>query len=623
MPALPDWTRGIHHDGSAAHVSNPNPALGEAVTLRLRVPRSAPVRAAFVRTCPDGEHHHQAMHIAAQDELTTWWEAPLTASMPRNTYRFKLITETGSVYVTAGGVFVADVPDWFSFTLLAGYQAPAWVPDAVFYQIFPDRFHNGDPANDVADGEYEQFGYRSVRRDWDAAPSSFQKHGNLDFYGGDLQGITEKLDYLADLGVTALYLNPIFVSESNHKYDVRDFFRVDPHLGGDEALADLRAALDARGMRLMLDITPNHISYHHPWFTAARQDPDAPTAEYFAKNADGDFETWLGVPSLIKLNYASQKLRDVMYRAPDSALRHWMQAPWRIDGWRLDVANMTGNLLASQRDHEVWREMRAAVKADAPQAYLLGEYFQDGTPHLQGDELDASMNYMGFNVPVRRWIGGEDLGVAHGHPYGDPTPLPTEALAESMQLYLAAVPYTIALQQFNQISSHDITRILHVAGGDEALTRLAFTLLLTFVGTPCLYYGDEIGLGGGTDPDNRRPMDWHADRWNHAIHDHVRQLIALRHASVALRHGGFQLLHAAGDTISYTRQAPEQTLLVVCHRGPTLRTLALPVQHAGWADGTVMRDRLNGMRLVVADGAVTLADVPHGGSYVFEVERNT
>lgn len=619
MSLKPHWTAGVHHDGSSLYVSNPLPAAGETVTIKLRTPLDAPIESVFLRSYPDGEMHQEEMLVCERNAVCIWWMADLHITMPRTDYRFKLLTPDGAYYYNAAGIQKFNSPDWFDFTLLAGYEAPLWVRESVFYQIFADRFHNGDPTNDVEDGQWVRKGFKVKKRRWGELPEKWEKSGSVDFFGGDLQGIAQKLDYIHELGITALYLTPIFHSLSNHRYDIVDFLRVDPHAGGDEGLAELRRALDERDMRLMLDITPNHISYAHPWFVEATRDKKAPTAEYFAiDKTTGAFETWLGVSSLIKLNYSSQKLRDVMYRDPDSALRYWLREPYRIDAWRLDVANMMGNLKWHQLGSEVGRELRAALKADDPQFYIMGEYFQDGTMHLQGDELDAGMNYQGFNVPVRRWLGGADIGVEWDASFGDPRPMDTDAMAEQWRRFMAAVPYAITLQQFNQLSSHDINRILTVVKGDKALVRLGMAMLMTFPGVPCVYYGDEIGLEGGKDPDNRRCMPWDEADWDHDMLAFYKKVIGLRRSCHALAHGGFQTLYAAGDLVVYQRQSTDQRILFAGCRGPgPAESFTVPVWHGGLADGTTLTDLLAGGTYTVRDGMLSFT-LAHGQALVLE-----
>ncbi|MFW5709298.1 MAG: alpha-amylase family glycosyl hydrolase, partial [Chloroflexota bacterium] len=276
-----NWMAGVHHDGSAAYVSKPLPQLNETVTLRLRVPLEAPVERVFIRTAPDGESHHEPMTISHKDASAVYWTGELKATMPHNTYRFWLITPDGGYHYNALAISRASMPDFYDFKLLADYVAPTWVSDAVFYQIFPDRFHNGDPSNDPQDDEWEYRGHAVRKRPWGELPLKWERGGSLDFYGGDLQGITEKLDYLEALGINALYLTPIFSSLSNHRYNIDDFFNVDKHLGGNESLIALREATAQRGIRLILDVTPNHSSNTHEWFKQAQQDPNATTASFY------------------------------------------------------------------------------------------------------------------------------------------------------------------------------------------------------------------------------------------------------------------------------------------------------------------------------------------------------
>lgn len=620
MSVAYDWTLGVHHDGSEAYVSNPFPAHGETVTLTLRVPSHAPVKGVYVRLLLDGEFFHRQLMPKHVRGNVHFYAVDVTLEQPRLEYAFKLMTDDGAYYYTTNGISRADSPLFYDFVLLAGYQAPHWVRDAVFYQIFPDRFCNGNPANDVQDGEWEREGAQTRKLAWGDTPIPWIKGRSVDFFGGDLEGITQNLGYLEALGVNALYLTPIWRAASNHRYDASSFDEVDAHLGGNSALAELRSALDERQMRLVLDITPNHVGVTHDWFIAAQADPNAPTAEHFFYDPERQyFETWLGVPSLIKLNYTSPRLRDAMYRSESSALRRWLKPPYRIDGWRLDVANMTGNLKMNQLDHDVWREMRPILKGDNPNLYLLGEYFQDATPHTQGEELDATMNYQGFNTPMRRWLGGEDIGVADGKGWGDTVRLPSEALAQQWRAFMGAVPYVIALQQFNQLDSHDVTRILHVVEGDKALAVLGIALLMGFTGVPCLYYGGEVGMTGGKDPDNRRCMLWDESTWDKDLLMRTQRLISIRKSSPALKHGGFQLLYAEGDTVAFLREAVSQRVLVVGHRGDALAELRLPLAHGGIADGTTLFDLLTDTSYVANNGTIVLKDVAHGQAFLLEV----
>lgn len=622
MTATLHWTAGLHHDGSALYVSNPLPKLGEVVTIRLRTPANAPIRSAFLRTAPDGENHMEKMEIVERDDHWAYFAAKMPASMPNNPYRFKLLSDEGAYFFTGLGASRSDSPDHYDFKLLANYAAPEWLASTVFYQIFPDRFENGDPSNDTPEGLWGRDGVGTQRRPWGAPLMHWREGRNRDFYGGDLNGITQRLDYLTDLGVNAIYLTPIFVSESNHRYDIKDFDNVDPYLGGNEALAELRSATDAAQMRLMLDVTLNHCGNHHPWFTEAQADANAPTAEYFTFHQHPDnYEAWLGIRSLVKLNYRSQKLRDAVYRKTDSVLRRWLQEPYRIDGWRLDVANMQARQGEVQLGNKMGRELRRAVKSDNPQTYILGEHWYDASPHLQGNELDATMNYQGFTIPVWRWLAGSDQGTSW-HPaaqHADPVLYPSEALAEQWTRYRASVPWVIARQQFNLIGSHDTARILHHCKGDKALVKLGVALLMTYPGVPNIYYGDEIGMDGAHDPMNRMTMIWDDAQWDKDMRAHYQQLIALRKTAPALVDGGFQQLYAEGGLIVYQRESAQQRLIVAAYRGPeTLDEAIVPVWHGGTRDGARLTDALSGATMTVENGALRFVGLTRGTALILE-----
>jgi len=612
--ALPAWTQGIHHDGSEVFVSNPLPRIDESVSFTIRTPLDAPIMGIYMRAMLNGEFSYKEMTKHSITELVQSWQCEYDIKQSRVDYIFMLMTDDGAIYYNARGASFAESLDNDSFTLLADYDAPLWIRDEVYYQIFPERFANGDKSNDVQDGELVRGGRKSMKRKWGELPYPWKKAGSMDFFGGDLQGITQSLDYLQQLGITGIYMTPIFEAESNHKYDITNFFHVDKHFGGDEALVELREETKQRDMTLMLDITPNHCSYHHLWVTNFKDHIDGNTAEFFYYDEENDaFETWLGVSSLIKLNYSSQKLRDIMYRNDNSAIRKWLEAPYSIDAWRLDVANMTGNQDSHQLDHEVWRELRESARKSNPDTYLLGEYFQDSTAHLQGDELDASMNYQGFNMPMRRWLTPPDKQkIVTDSPYAYKPSIPAEVMAEQWQLFMSAIPYSIALQQFNQLDSHDTTRILHVAMDDKELVKLGTALMLGFPGVPCIYYGTEIGMTGAGDPDNRRCMPWNEDEWDSNMLAYFQKIISIRKASNAMKHGSFKVLLAEGDVIAYARESSEETVIVVGYRGNENRSVKIDVAQIGIANKTDFTDLIGGTQFTVFDNNLKIANIAHG-----------
>jgi alpha-glucosidase len=606
-----DLLQSVHHDGSARCVEPQALRLGDVATIRLRAHPQATLERVLLRTCPDGEQSFVEMQPRDASAVCRWWEARLKVSMPLTGYRFLLFTTGGAWWYNASGLQRHVPTDLEDFKLLADYAAPSWVRETVFYQIFPDRFADGDPANNVRDGEWDYGGHPSRARRWGELPSDVPHADMVEFFNGDLPGVEQHLDELVELGVNALYFTPIFTSYSNHRYDVVDYENVDPHLGGAAALISLRSATRQRGLRLMLDIVPNHCGVRHPWFQAARQDPCAPTADFFTFHQYPDqYESWLGHQSLPKLNYRSAALRQAMYEGPQAIFRRWLREPYAADAWRIDVANMLARQGADQLGLEIGRGIRRAVKEENPQAYLLGENFFDGSAQLQGDIWDAVMNYAGFAHPVWYWLGGFFVR-QHAEPHyaASAAPWSTPALIDTWQAYRAALPWAIAQQQFNLLSTHDTARIAAVARDDPRLLRLAVALLLTYPGVPCVYYGDEIGLKG----DTRACMSWDRSTWDHDLRAFYQKMIHLRRTSPALSGGGFQVLLTEENAFAYLRDSDRDLVVVVAQRDSTPRAASLlPVAPGAIPDGTEFSDVVSGARATVVNGHLPLPEMPAG-----------
>lgn len=610
----------IHHDGSKryAYTSHGNdPKLNDLVTLRLRTAPQSPIERILLRFCPDGEQQFIEMSqefTPSSREACTWWRAQLKLNMPLTSYRFLIFTEDGPWWYNAAGLQRGAPTDAQDFRLLAGYAAPAWVRNSVFYQIFPDRFADGNPGNNVQDDEYIYRGQPSRSRRWGEPLTQNSPTAMVEFFGGDLAGIEQHMDYLQDLGINAIYLNPIFTACSNHRYDVIDYTQVDPHLGGNAALISLRTTTTHHDIRLILDIVPNHCGVLHPWFQQAIQDPHAPSAEYFTFfHHPDDYAAWLGVHSLPKLNYRSQILRQVMYAGPQAIFRHWLRPPYAIDGWRIDVANMLARQGADQLGIEIGSGIRQAVKEENPQAYLLGEHFFDGSSQLQGDIWDATMNYTGFAKPLWYWLSHFYIFQHHQpHYVASSTPYETQALVDTWENFRAAIPWVIVRQQFNLLGSHDTSRILTVVHGNSALNRLAAGILMTYPGVPCILYGDELGLQGEGDS-TRQCMPWDTTHWDHELRLFYQTLIHLRRTSPALIHGGFQILAIETDTLAYLRDAEEEKLIIVAHRGPQARPAeTIPVKQAAIPNGTTFVELFSQRQTTVKNGHLPLASMSPG-----------
>jgi alpha-glucosidase len=322
-----------HHDGSPLHVSHSTPSLGDVVTVWVRTPVSAGVENVYVRSTPDAEPRMSAARRDRVQNGETWWRAEVNVRNPVTKYRFYVDGPGGSRWLNARGLYARDVPDTHDFRLVAWDPPPARSLDDVVYQIFPDRFARSGSVDGRTPPDW------AIPCDWDTPVIGRGPETPYQFYGGDLDGIASHVDHIAGLGVTTVYLTPIFPARSNHRYDAAAFDHVDPLLGGDAALARLAAVLHGRGLRLIGDITTNHCGDAHPWFAAARAGSALEREMFYF---DGScYECWAGVPSLPKFNWGSAELRRRFLAGPDSVIRRWLRPPYGLDGWRVDVANMT------------------------------------------------------------------------------------------------------------------------------------------------------------------------------------------------------------------------------------------------------------------------------------------
>uniref|UniRef100_UPI0026257C63 glycoside hydrolase family 13 protein n=1 Tax=uncultured Meiothermus sp. TaxID=157471 RepID=UPI0026257C63 len=463
-----------YHDWEPFCVSPMKPELGQEIILRLKTS----AKAGFLILVHYGEVERRPLKPAegGLEIKLPLYESPLR-------YCFYLTTE--KAYLTAGGLHGAMPRYDKFFHLLAQPTVPDWAVGAVFYQIFPDRFRNGNPANDPQHGEWEYMGRPIVKKAWDE-PVDYRPHaGPLQHYGGDLEGIIEKLDYLQALGIEALYLNPILPSRSNHRYDGLDYLNVDSHLGGSQAFDALVEEMHRRGMKLILDGVFNHIGNTHPDFQKALQDPTSPEAGQFTFYADGSYAAFFGVKTLPKLDYANPLTVERWIDGYHAPVRHWIRKG--ADGWRLDVAHQMGEGGTDRSNGEILRMIKHNSMEENPEAFVFGELFFDTLPTLRAHTIDGSMHYAGFANPLMEWLSGKNV-------YGWSVEVSTEQLWETLWDHYTALPLQLRQTMYTLISSHDIPRALWRLRGDVEQFKLALGILLTFPGAPGLYYGDEIGL---------------------------------------------------------------------------------------------------------------------------------
>ena len=461
--------------------------------------------------------------------------------------------------------------NYYDFIISPGFKTPEWAKGAVMYQIFVDRFYNGDPTNDVEDNEYIYIGAPSRKvKDWNQAPEAMDIRN---FYGGDLQGVLDKLDYLQDLGVEVIYFNPLFVSPSNHKYDIQDYDYIDPHYGkivvddgevlpagakdnihatkyqqrtGDirnleasnQLFIKLVEEMHKRGMRVILDGVFNHCGSFNKWMDRERiyePQPDYPKGAYVSKESpynsfflfhdarnelwpyNGTYDGWWGHDTLPKLDYEdSPQLEQYIM---DTG-RKWVSPPYNVDGWRLDVAADLG--FSNEYNHIFWKRFRKEVKDANPDAIILAEHYGDPQDWLQGDEWDSVMNYDAFMEPLTWFLTGMEKHSDEAKPQLKGS---VKDFEDSMRHYMASFQTSQLLCAMNELSNHDHPRFmtrtnekvgraatLGTAAAEEgikpAVFREAVVVQMTWPGAPTIYYGDEAGLCGFTDPDNRRTYPW-------------------------------------------------------------------------------------------------------------------
>ncbi len=600
------WLESVYSDGTAAFVSNPFPKLFETVKIRIRMYETAPVEAVLLRSRPNGAEYLQEMHILKRERGFVYYEAPLRITENRMPYQFYLVCKD-AVYFYTQKQITTYLPDHtYDFVLLADYVQPEWVKEAVFYQIFPERFCNGDPSNDVQDGEYSQDGWPSIRRkNWEDKPLTYKEGHCLDFHGGDLQGVKEKIPYLKELGVTAVYLNPIFVAPSVHKYDCLDYFHVDPHFGGDEALAELSQALHDNGMKLILDISINHTGIDHKWFNrdglwfdksvGAYNNPDSRERSFYFFREKNTYHGWMGVSTLPTLNYTSEELRDVIYRAEDSVLKKWLKPPYSIDGWRFDVADVFARNNEIQLAHELWPQIRKSIKAVNPQAYILAEDWGDCAEYLQGGEWDSPMNYYGCGRVIRQFLGEADFFMRRNPALRKVRyKMTAEDVQNRVMEHLAKLPYAMWENQFNLFDSHDISRLHNnpKVHPEEYRGAVIFQFMLT--GAASIYYGDEAEADGvlGTNEGCRYPMPWSRDFRNTDAFRLYQTMAKTKAAHKALSRGGMKFLYAADQVVAIARFWEDEVIVGVLSTNDQDVTIRLPLGAVGAAAPKGERDLL-------------------------------
>jgi alpha-glucosidase len=564
---LADVASQPHHDGSPLYVSNSTPSLGDFVAVRVRVPLElGPMLSVRTRSNPDHEpRFSEAVKVATVDGWD-WWEANVFVENPVHGYRFLFTLADGTQsWLNAGGYSTTEVLDAEDFKLVTYPDAPQWAKSTVMYQIFPDRFGRSAAAST------RELPAWAEPAQWSDEPISVGPSTPRQFYGGDLAGIEEHLDHLIGLGVTMIYLTPIFPAHSNHRYDALSFAEVDPLLGGDEALIALVKAAHERGLSVIGDLTSNHSGDAHEWFTSSHLKPGAPESEfyYWLDEHQESYVSWLGVPSLPKFNWNSTELRRRFIEGDDSVVAKWLKPPYNFDGWRIDVANMTGRYLDEDLNESVRRTIRQTMIEVNPDTILLGESTNDASSDFQGDAWHGAMTYANFTRPLWGWLSKRvESSWFFGIPYGTIPSYTGTEFYEAHMKFAAGFPWRTRLHTMNALDTHDTARFR--TNAIDGAVPVAFGMSVTFPGIPVVFAGDELGLTGVDGENSRSPMPWAelaaGDTEMVETLDVYSQLIGLRRQHPALNGGGMRWVHVSDDVLAWVRESPEESLLVVAAR---------------------------------------------------------
>ncbi|MGM0878364.1 MAG: alpha-glycosidase [Bacillota bacterium] len=494
------------------------------------------------------------MTLEGSDELFDYWFAEVKPEFRRLRYGFELYSDSESAVFGERGYADKDPRDasfYFCFPFLNSidvFDAPDWVKNTVWYQIFPERFANGNP---------------------ELNPEGTLPWGSADpepdtYFGGDFEGIINNIDHLVKLGITGIYFTPIFKANTNHKYDTIDYMEIDPQFGDKETFKKLVSIFHENGIRVMLDAVFNHSGFYFDAFQDVLEKQEKSNyrdwfhLREFPVQAfpEPNYDTFAFTHMMPKLNTEHPEVKQYLL----NVAKYWIEE-FNIDGWRLDVAN--------EVDHEFWREFRKTVKAVKSDVYILGEIWHDSMPWLQGDQFDAVMNYPFTNASLEYLAKGT---------------INAEEFAQQLTKVLTSYPKNVNEAAFNLLGSHDTPRVLTICNDDKDKLKLLFLFQLSFIGTPCIYYGDEIGLTGDNDPGCRKCMIWEEDEQDHELFTFVKKLISLRNEQAAFGNGGeFTFLETNNDTnhVVYSKQSAEETILIVVNNSTDMINVTIPYDFTG------------------------------------------
>ncbi|MFD1039756.1 alpha-glycosidase [Virgibacillus byunsanensis] len=500
--------------------------------------------------------HKKDMYLQASDELFDYWLVEISPPYRRLRYGFELTNEEEKIVYTETGFYnvaPSDVKLYFCFPFLNSidvFQAPEWVKNTVWYQIFPERFANGNTENDP-EGTLE----------WGSVDPSYDNH-----FGGDFEGVMEHLDYLEDIGITGIYFTPIFKAYSNHKYDTIDYMEIDPQFGDKETFKELIKKCHERGIRVMLDAVFNHSGYYFPQFQdVLKNGKSSQYKDWFhirefpvQTEPRPNFDSFAFTPHMPKLNTENPEVKQYLL----DVTSYWIEE-FDIDGWRLDVAN--------EVDHQFWRDFRKKVKTIKSDVYILGEIWHDSMPWLQGDQFDAVMNYP-FTLAALDYLATGTITA--------------NEFKNQMTKVLCSYPENVNEVAFNLLGSHDTARVLTLCNEDSRKAKLLYVLQFSFKGTPCVYYGDEIGMTGGDDPGCRKCMIWDKSKQDLQLKSFIKKLIHFRKTEAAFgSRGKFRFMESGIETnhLVYSKSYENEVVYVAINPSEKPITVSIPDVYGTYA----------------------------------------
>ena len=607
----------------------------DSVTIKIRTEKNDCDRIFIV-----SDNDRLEMSKAFEEGIFDFYEALIPPSKENLKYYFEIQKGNDIYYYSRLGVS-REILRYADFNIIRNFKTPAWSKNTIMYQIYVDRFFNGDKTNDVRSFEYSYLGLKVNRiKDWDRFPSA---EDIRNFYGGDLQGVIEKLPYLKDLGIDTIYFNPIFVSPSNHKYDIQDYDHIDPHIGkivndggrkltrsetdnenasmykirttdeknlaaSDALFAELVEKAHSMGIKIILDGVYNHCGAFNKWLdrekiyekdgksNGAFWSKESPYRDYFIWKDDGSYDGWWGFSNHPKLNYEnSPKLMEEIMKSAEK----WVLPPYNADGWRVDVAADLGQ--SEEFNHKFWQEFRKNIKKANPNAIILAEHYGDAAAWLDGTQWDTIMNYDAFMDPVSYFFTGMEK---HSDSFRGDLYNNGSAFANAMVQKMARMPRQSLFTSMNELSNHDHSRFLtrtnmtcarvNTKGSESAYDNInidimkeAVLMQFTWVGSPTVYYGDEAGVVGWTDPDNRRTYPWGHE--NKDLINFHKEVISLRKKYKQFSEGSTMFLNEDTGIISYGRFDEKCKVIVIFNNNEDEREIEIPVWRTGSEEGNVFK----------------------------------